>query len=135
MTKKRHQSIISLPKVVTIVTFTLVAILSVDFGRKALERYQVQRQVEWLREQVAIEQERNEALQERLDYVSSDAYVEKTARENLKMIKPGEAAVVVIPRSTEEASLSSQAAAPESADEEPKPYWQQWASLLLGSND
>ncbi|MGB3905795.1 MAG: hypothetical protein WBB22_12810, partial [Anaerolineae bacterium] len=73
MTKKRHQSIVSLPKVVAIVTFTLVAILTVDFGRQALERYQVQRQVEWLREQVAIEQERTEALQERLDYVSSDA--------------------------------------------------------------
>jgi len=135
VTKKRHQSIVSLPKVVAIVTFTLVAILTVDFGRKAVERYQVQRQVEWLEEQVAIEQERNEALQERLDYVSSDAYVEKTARENLKMVKPGEAAVVVIPRSTEETSPSGQAAGPESGQEEPKPYWQQWASLLLGSND
>ena len=135
MTKKRHQSIVSLPKVVAIVTFTLVAILTVDFGRKALERYQVQRQVEWLEEQVTIEQERNEALQERLDYVSSDAYVEKTARENLKLVKPGEAAVVVIPGSTEETSPSGQAAGPESGREEPKPYWQQWASLLLGSND
>jgi len=135
VTKKKHQSIVSLPKVVTIVTFTLVAILTVDFGRKALENHQIQRQLDWLRGQVAIEVETNEALQERLEDVSSDSYVEKIARERLKMVKPGETAVVVIPATTQQSSLPGTLAAAEAADEEAKPYWQQWADLLFGSED
>ena len=49
--RKKHQNIISLslPKLVTIVTIILVAILTIDFGRKALDNYHVRRQVEWLR--------------------------------------------------------------------------------------
>jgi cell division protein FtsB len=133
VTKKRHQSIISLPKVVAIVTLTLVAVLLVDFGRKALENHQIKRQVDWLREQVAVEAETNAALQERLEEVSSDAYVEQIARERLKMVKPGEAAVVVVPITTDESSASGEPTGPDAAEEEPKPYWQQWSSLLIGS--
>jgi cell division protein FtsB len=133
VTKKRHQSIVSLPKVVTIVSLTLVAVLSVDFGRKALENYQIKHQVEWLREQVDVEGETNAELQERLEYVSSDAYVEKIARERLKMVKAGETAVVVIPASTEQSSLPGAPVAREAAEEQAKPYWQQWANLFLGS--
>ena len=48
MTKKRHQSIISLPKVVTIGALAVIATLTIDFGRRALDNYHVQRQVEWL---------------------------------------------------------------------------------------
>jgi cell division protein FtsB len=133
VTKKKHQSIVSLPKVVTIVSLTLVAVLSVDFGRKALENYQIKHQVEWLREQVDVERETNAELQERLQYVSSDAYVEKIARERLKMVKDGETAVMVIPVSTEESSLPGAPAVREAQGEQAKPYWQQWANLLLGS--
>ncbi len=133
MTKKRHQGIISvsLPKVVTIVIFTLVAILTIDFGRKALDSYHVQRQVEWLREEVAAQQEKNSALQERLVYVGSDAYVEKVARERLKMVKPGDKVVVVIPRSIEQPSASTAMPATEGSEREPEPYWQQWLDLFF----
>ncbi len=137
MTKKRHQSIISLslPKVVTIVTLTLIAILTIDFGRKALDSYRVDRQVEWLRAEVAAEQEKNEALQERLAYVSSDAYVEEIARERLKMAKPGEKVVVVVPGSMEQPSVTTPMPATEAPEEEPEPYWRQWWDLLFGESD
>ncbi len=137
MTKKRQQSIISLslPKIVAVVTLTLVAILVVDFGRKALDRYHIQREVEWLSQQVAAEQEESEALQARLEYVSSDAYVEKIARERLKMVRPGERAVVLVPRNLEPVSDSgAPLAAATSPEDEAKPYWQQWWDLLFGAS-
>ena len=137
MTKKRQQNIISLslPKIVTIVTLTLVAILVVDFGRKALDRYHVQRQVEWLEQQVVAEKEEMEVLQERLAYVSSDAYVEKIARERLKTVKAGETTVVLIPGSTDQPSDDTTAIpATQGAEEEPKPHWQQWWDLLFGAS-
>ena len=133
VTKKRHQGILSLPKIVTIITFTLVAILMLDFGRKALDSYHVDRQVEWLREQVAVEEQENEALQTRLEYVQSDAYVEKIARERLKMVKPGESAVVVVPLTSEPSAVASEQPVSDAPDDEPKPYWQQWADLLFGA--
>ncbi len=133
MTKKKRQSIISLPKVVAVVTLTLVAILTVDFGRKALDNYRVQRQVEWLRQQVTQEQQTNEELQARLDYASSDAYVERVARERLKLVMPGETAVVVVLQPADSAPAQDGGLATGSIDEEPPAYWRQWADLLLGS--
>jgi cell division protein FtsB len=133
VTKKKRQSIVSWPKVVTVVTFTLVAILTVDFGRKALDLYRIQRQVEWLKQQVAAEQQVNQELQETLDYVSSDAYVEEIARERLKLVKPGETAVGVVLQPSEAVSASDGVTGAEPADAEPAPYWQQWADLLLGA--
>src|SRR4030042_3383971 len=94
---------ISLPKVVTVVTLTVVAILTIDFGRKALDNYRNQRQVEWLRQQVDREGVTNDELRGRLLYVSSDGYVERIARERLKLVEPGETAVVVVLQPAESA--------------------------------
>jgi cell division protein FtsB len=134
MTKKKHQSIIalSLPKIVTIIVLTLVAILTIDFGRKALDNYHVQRRVEWLRQEVAAEAEENEALQARLAYVGSDAYVEEIARERLKMVKAGDKAVVLVPRSIDQPSATTPVAATQEPEKEPEPYWQQWWDLFFG---
>jgi cell division protein FtsB len=133
VTRKKRQRIASLPKIVAIVTFTLVAALTVDFGRKALDNYNIQRQVDWLKEQVAVERETHDELEARLDYTGSDAYVEKIARERLKLVQPGETAVVVIPEEVEGQATAGEIAPPESAQEGAAPYWRQWADLLLGS--
>jgi len=133
VTRKKRQRILSTPKVVAIVTFTLVAVLSVDFGRKALDNYQIQRQVEWLSQQVAVERETNQALQETLQYVEGDAYVEKVARESLKMVKAGEVAVVVVPQAESPPSTSSDGQMTVAPGDEAVSYWQQWTHLLLGS--
>jgi cell division protein DivIC len=124
---------ISTPKVVAIVTFTLVAVLSVDFGRKALDNYQIQRQVEWLRQQVAAEIDTNQGLQDTLQYVESDAYVEKAARESLGLVKPGEVAVVVVHQAESPPPTSSDGQATVAPGDEAVPYWQRWTHLLLGS--
>jgi cell division protein DivIC len=135
VTKKKRQRLLSTPKIVAIVTLTLVAVLSVDFGRKALDNYQIQRQVEWLGQQVAAEKETNQALQDTLEYVESDAYAEKAARESLGLVKPGEVAVVVVPQAESSASTSSDEGTTPAPGEEPVPYWQQWTNLLLGGTE
>jgi cell division protein FtsB len=130
---KKRQGLLSIPKVVTIVTCTVVAILTIDFGRKALENYQIEQQVDWLSEQVTLEQQTNEELQQELEHVSSDAYVEEIARERLKLVQPGEVAVVVIQQSTEASASAAEGSQAETTDGEDLPYWQQWADLLLGT--
>ena len=135
MTKKKRQSMISLPKVVTVVTLTVVAILTIDFGRKALDNYRNQRQVEWLRQQVDREGVTNDELRGRLLYVSSDGYVERIARERLKLVEPGETAVVVGLQPVESAAELQEGLDNESVQGESRPYWQQWADLLLGGEE
>jgi cell division protein FtsB len=132
-TRKKRQGLISLPKVVTVVTCTVVAILTIDFGRKALDNYQIEQQVDWLEEQVRIEQQTNEELQDELEHASSDAYVEEIARERLKLVKPGEVAVVVIQQPTEASASATEGSQAEATEAEDLPYWQQWADLLLGT--
>ena len=134
MTKKKHQGLVSLPRVVAVVALTLVAALTVDFGRKALDNYHIQRQVEWLRDQVAIEEQTNESLQARLEFVSSDAYVEQIARERLRLVKPGEATIVVVQQGGETSSSPRYSPVQEVTEQETLPYWRQWADLLLGSD-
>ncbi len=132
-TRKKRQGLVSLPKVVTVVTCTVVAILTIDFGRKALDNYQIEQQVDWLEEQVRIEQQTNEELQQELEHVSSDAYVEEIARERLKLVKPGEVAVVVIQQPAEASASSAEGSQAGATEAENLPYWQQWANLLLGT--
>jgi cell division protein FtsB len=133
--KKKSQRALSTPKIVAIVTFTLVGVLSVDFGRKALDNYNNQRQVEWLSQQVKAEQDTNQALQDRLDYVESDAYVEEAARESLGLVKAGEIPVVVVQHAESPLSPTSEGETTGNGDVEPMPYWQQWSQLLLGATD
>ena len=133
MTKKRHQTILSLPKIAAIAALAVVATLAIDFGRRALDNYHVQRQVEWLREEVAREEGENQALQEELAYASSDAYVEKVARESLKMVKPGDNPVVLVPTNGQQSIFATPTPVVESPEGEPEPYWRQWWSLFFGS--
>jgi cell division protein FtsB len=133
--KKKRQHVLSTPKIVAIVTFTLVAVLSVDFGRKALENYQIRRQVEWLQQQVKAEQDTNQALQDRLEYAQSDAYVEEAARESLGLVKVGEVPVVVVQGAQSPSSTSTQEGTTAAPGGEPTPYWQQWRDLFLGSQE
>ena len=133
MTKKKRQGIVSLPKVITVVTLTMVAILTVDFGRKALDNYRIQHQVEWLRQRVDQEKQTHEELTATLDYVNSDAYVEKIARERLKLVQPGKTSVVVVLEPAESLPGSDDLYAAQATQSEPAPYWRQWADLLLGA--
>ncbi len=132
-TRKKRQGLVSLPKVVTVVTCTVVAILTIDFGRKALDNYQIEQQVDWLEEQVRVEQQTNEELQDQLAHVSSDAYVEEVARERLKLVQPGEVAVVVIQQPSEASASAAEGSQAEAGEAEDLPYWRQWADLLLGT--
>jgi cell division protein FtsB len=49
------------------------------------------------KEKLAVLTERNQDLQERLDRSKDPAYMEKLAREQLGLVRPGESSYVVIP--------------------------------------
>lgn len=67
----------------------------------------------------------NEELGERLEYVESDQFIEKEARDKLNMAKEGET-IVILPE-----TLKLRGQESETSPEENLPNWQQWLRLFL----
>lgn len=65
----------------------------------------------------------NEELRAYLDYVESDSFLEKEARNSLGMSKEGEM-MIVLPQEAE--------AKAETAFSSPSPVWRQWWELFFG---
>ena len=65
-------------------------------AQRAVESYQMTIQVEAVRKEVADLKQQNVELQERIARYRSDTYVEKVAREELNLVRPGDVPVIVI---------------------------------------
>jgi len=65
-------------------------------AQRAVEGYQMARQVDGARKEVAVLRQQNVELQERIARYRSDMYVEKIAREELNLVRPGDVPVIVI---------------------------------------
>lgn len=75
--------------------------LQVYFGVSAiggaLRVYQDQREIAAVRADLDRLQQRRQDLEKQVLYLQSDQYIEKVAREELNLVKPGDQAVVIIP--------------------------------------
>ncbi|MFH2019270.1 MAG: septum formation initiator family protein [bacterium] len=76
-----------------------------------------------------LEQERGK-LQAQLEYVKSDYYLEKVAREELQLTKPGETVVIVpegIGATRAESNITTEG-------EDKTQNWQKWWEVIAGKN-
>ncbi len=84
------------PGLVLAVLGPACALILIATAQRAVESYQLARQVEEMRREVAALQQRNLELQALIARYRSDAYVEKVAREELNLVRPGDVPVIVI---------------------------------------
>lgn len=85
--------------------------------------------VESLKDEVGRLETANESLQKERSYRETAAFVEKEARDKLKMVKEGEHLVVLpenLPVLGAEATASSASA---------RPVWRQWIELFFGKRE
>ena len=94
--KKKRGPQFPLTQFIAIVVITISFFLVVDFARRTATIYRIKSEAARLEEEVAEARARSEALEARLRYVQSDAYVEELARTQLKWAQPGETVVVVM---------------------------------------
>ena len=94
--KKKRGPQFPLTQFIAIVVITISFFLVVDFARRTATIYRIKSEAARLEEEVAETRARSEALEARLRYVQSDAYVEEIARTQLKWAQPGETVVVVM---------------------------------------
>ena len=94
-------------------------------GQRTIQMYQLQREEVGLRREVAVLETRNKQLLEQREGLNNDADIEKIAREELNLIKPGETAVVVLPSQEVIARMEQQTAAPqEITGSSSKSWWE-----------
>jgi cell division protein FtsB len=131
--KKQGGGQFPLAQFIAIIVITISLFLVVDFARRTAATYQIKKEATRLEEEVAATRSRRQALEARLSYVQSDAYVEEIARTRLKWAREGETAVVVM--ATPQAVPSSSPDAPPASDNDVSPQapWQAWWHLFFGT--
>jgi cell division protein DivIC len=115
----------------------LVAVLAVPLllyalfatGQKAIDNYRLNQQADDLRVEVVELRSQNIQLQQQIIDAHTDASVEKIAREQLGLVKPGDNAVIIDPAAGGQPSVAPTPAATPPA--EPAPA-QQWWDLFFG---
>jgi cell division protein FtsL len=82
----------------------LVAFFTVSFGQTAYRVYLLDRQIADLERTRSSLIEENQRLREQIRLLQQPSYIERVAREQLGLVRPGEIAVVLVPKPTAEPS-------------------------------
>ena len=108
---------------------TLVFLILIGFSAvgRLTHLYGLRQDEARLRAEIAVLESEHQALEQRKAEVQSDAYIEKVAREQLNLIKPGETAVVIVA-----APAPAIVAATPPPPPPPTPNWQRWWNLFFG---
>lgn len=73
-----------------VVLLLVLGFVFYSFGEQMIELYNVRNEVEKIQGQMEDLQKKNLEMKKKVEFLESDAYVERMAREKLSLVKPGE---------------------------------------------
>jgi cell division protein FtsB len=126
----------SLLRFATVAVVTLAALFALAFLQKAMESQQAEAQAASLRQEIRVIETANAALERRIVEMKTDAYVERVAREELNLARPGETSFVVVPvgpRPTPVAPADERRTARDRRLPDARSPWLQWWDLFFGA--
>ena len=129
--KKKLGTQFPLTQFIAIVVISVSVFLAVDFARRTAAIYRIKNEAVRLEEEVASLRAQSQALEARLQYVQSDAYVEEIARTQLNWALPEETAVVVMATPEAAPALSPDEQDVETGTPSPEEPWQAWWTLFF----
>lgn len=97
-TRRRRAFSLSRSRLPVVVAVLLVGYLALSLGSQFNRLSTMQKDIVGIEQEVQELKQRNTTLREELRLVQSEAFVEKTAREKLGLVKPGETRVVPVPQ-------------------------------------
>ncbi len=97
MTKKHPGPKVPIAQFIAVIALSISIFLVVDFGRRAAANYRIQREAQRLSQDVELVRQQQAELLAWRSYVASDLYVEQVARKELRLARPGETVVIVMP--------------------------------------
>ncbi len=123
----KSQQTLSSTQIMIAVILAIGLMLAINFSSRIAENQHLREARERLEREIATLEAEQATLQAELGYVQSDAYVERWAHEEARMVRPGEILVVPIPAGTPVTPMPTPT--PE-ATEEVEP-WQLWWALFF----
>jgi cell division protein DivIC len=118
---------ISPMQILLLLVLTVALYFAAAFSGELIASHRIDKQVASLTSEIDGLKARNAQLKAAVAEASSDAYVERQAREELGLVRPGDTPVVVV-------NAPTPAPPPPAPAPPPKPHWEQWRDLLLGPN-
>ena len=106
------------------VTLSVYFVFSI--GSRTMQIYQLRQEENRLTDEVKTQQARNQQLAKEREGLQHDADIEKVAREELNLIKPGETAIIVLPSNEVITRLQEEQTQAQSAASAPQPrsFWE-----------
>lgn len=99
--RRRREPGITTTQILAVVTLVVTLYFLVDISRRAIIGYRLHRQTVELEQEIVSLQAEQERLHRLKEYVRSDEYVARVAREELKMVRPGERLYVIVVQAPE----------------------------------
>jgi cell division protein FtsB len=136
------------PRILLVLLLLLCGLFVYSYIGRQDERAVIEQEIDALRAQLVAGQQEQQRLQDELAYVSGPEYLDKVAREEFDMARPGDRVIIRVDKQPAawvgSAPVESRLVAPQAADadefriEPPaQPVWQQWFtffSTTSGSN-
>jgi len=113
-----------------VTSLAVCGLVGVSFARLAISEYQLNLQKQALVASVGALKVANQNLRSQIDYLQTDAAIEKLAREELGWTKPGDTAVIVL---TSHPAPILTKTTPEDRSTRSLPVWQQWWNVFFSS--
>ena len=115
------------PRLLWAIVLFLTLLFVVSYGERLATKANLEAALVEQETRLVEARQRQQALQQQLVYVRSDAYIEEAARNNLGMVQPGDELLVVIEGKSITATAAD-ALAPAATNE--RPLWQIWLERL-----
>jgi len=117
-------------QLVIVTSLAVCGLVAMSFARLAISEYQLNLQKQVLVESVNRLKVENQSLQAKIDYLQTDAAIEKLAREELGWTKPGDTAVIVL--TSHPIPTLTKLARP-AIPTRMLPIWRQWWNMFFAS--
>ncbi len=120
---------LSTKRIVLLLAVPVVAYFAFSAGGKVLQTYRLKEDETRILAEIKQLEARHLALQAYRDYVESEEYIEKVAREELNLMKKGETAVIVL--SPPSPNVYTEELPSTIGQEQQPPLWKRWWDFLI----
>lgn len=121
-------SAVPLRALILLAALSLAVYFLFALGHRGAQAFQMQNEGAQLEREITRLESRHQRLEADREASQTDADIEKVAREQLNLIKPGETAVIVVPAEGARARVAEGSSEPPTRETDSIPWWQR----LLG---
>lgn len=136
--KKGLAAFFTSPKLFTVLGVIILVLISIPLSKKWQQKQKVDEEVAKLKQEISQVENKNQRLEELIQYLKSDQFLEEQARKNLGMKKKGEEVVVIEEEKGKVAgAFVENKNNTSSSDNKTKPEsnWKKWWNYFFNNRD